>query len=290
MSTDYPLISVYIPTKNRLSFLKKAIESVKAQDYNNWELIIVNDASEDGTKDFLDSLSDSKIRVIHHTESKGACISRNEAIFSASGDFITGLDDDDYFSTERLSYFLKEWKNDSDNVALCTDNIAVINGIPQNRKIGNYKYIKQRDLLYFNHLNNQIFTKTEYLKSIGGFEPSLQIWQDYECWYRLLSIGRAKKLPVPTYFFDISDRHDRISNKNKKKALNSVNVFINKNNLTKSQSQLLRIPLLYYGNEKLSMKFLLEMLYYSKGNKNYFKFFEKEVLAPLILKFKLFFS
>lgn len=286
------LISIYIPTKNRLELLKKAIKSVMQQTYTNWELIVVNDASEDGTKEFLDKLSteSSRIKAIHHEVSKGACISRNDAIFAASGEFITGLDDDDFFAPERLSYFLEEWQKDNTNIALCTNNIAVINGVVQEKKIGEYNYIEQTDMLYFNYLNNQVFTKTSTLKSIGGFDSDLQVWQDYECWYRLLAKGRAKKLPVPTYFFDISDRQDRISFKNKQKALDSYQIFLKKNKLTKSQAQVMRIPLLYYVNEKINLKFLLRMLYYSKGNKNYFKFLKKEIGIPLIWKFKNIFS
>ncbi|MCG2794063.1 MAG: glycosyltransferase [Weeksellaceae bacterium] len=100
---ENPKVTIYIPTKNRLALLKKAVDSVLRQTYTNWELIVVNDASTDGTKDYLDDLSKSnpKVKVIHHHESLGACVSRNDAIFSATGTFITGLDDD-YIHSELL--------------------------------------------------------------------------------------------------------------------------------------------------------------------------------------------
>lgn len=283
---ENPKVTIYIPTKNRLAFLKKAVESVLRQTYTNWELIVVNDASTDGTKDYLDDLSKSnpKVKVIHHHESLGACVSRNDAIFSATGTFITGLDDDDYFARNRLENFITEW--DPNFIALCTNNISVKNGIENEKTLQPVTYIKQKDLLYFNVVNNQIFTKTKSLQEIGGFDSQLSIWQDYECWYRLLSKGSAKKLSEPTYYFDVSDRADRISTARKEKAIESYHVFIKNNKLSKTESEILKIPLLYYGFGKLNLWFIVVMLWVTKAHPSYIKFLKKEVAMPILLKFK----
>ncbi|WP_379968523.1 glycosyltransferase family 2 protein [Epilithonimonas sp. UC225_85] len=277
-------VTVYIPTKNRLVLVKKAIDSVMQQTYNNWELIVVNDASTDETKDYLDKLSteNPKIKAIHHQESLGACVSRNDAIFSATGEFITGLDDDDYFAPNRLANFIKEW--DDNLIGLCTDNISVIDNVEAEKNIQPETYIKQKDLLYFNFINNQIFTKTKSLRDIGGFEPSLKVWQDYECWYRLLSKGKAKKLSEPTYYFDVSDRVDRISLARKEKALDSYNIFIKNNRLSKTESEILKIPLLYYGFGKINLWFIFKMLFLTGFDHNYFNFLNKEVIKPILKK------
>lgn len=279
-------VTIYIPTKNRLALLKKAVESVLRQTYTNWELIVVNDASTDGTKDYLDDLSRSnpKVKVIHHHESLGACVSRNDAIFSATGTFITGLDDDDYFARNRLENFITEW--DPNFIALCTNNISVKNGIENEKTLQPVTYIKQKDLLYFNVVNNQIFTKTKSLQEIGGFDSQLSIWQDYECWYRLLSKGKAKKLSEPTYYFEVSDRADRISTARKEKAIESYHVFIKNNKLSKTESEILKIPLLYYGFGKLNLWFIVVMLWVTKAHPSYIKFLKKEVAMPILLKFK----
>lgn len=283
-----PLVTIYIPTKNRLQLLEKAIASVLQQTYTNWELIIVDDASTDGTKDYLDKLTflNPKIKAIYHIESQGACASRNDAIFSAKGDFITGLDDDDYFAEERLAYFLEEWDKD-DVIALSTNNISVKDGLVQTKILTDVTYYSQKDLLYYNYLNNQVFTKTEYLKEIGGFNKDLKVWQDYECWYRLLSKGRAKKLSNPTYYFDISDRSDRISLQRKSMVIDSCHIFATSNNLSKTEKRILEIPMLYYGHGKLNLRFMIDMLWISKVHPNYIKFLKKEVISPLFSKFKL---
>lgn len=282
-----PLVTIYIPTKNRLPLLEKAVESVLQQTYTNWELIVVDDASTDGTRDYLDilTLGNPKIKSIHHKDSLGACASRNDAIFSATGEYITGLDDDDFFAPERLAYFVEEWAKDN-VIALCTNNIPVIDDVIQAKKLADISYFGQKDLLYYNYMNNQVFTKTDYLKEIGGFNKQLKVWQDYECWYRLLSKGKGKKLSMPTYYFDVSDRADRITLKRKSQVLDSYHIFVKENNLSKTEAKILEIPLLYYGYGKLNMRFILKMLWFTKGSSNYMNFLKKEVVLPLFSKFK----
>jgi glycosyltransferase involved in cell wall biosynthesis len=91
---------IVTPTKNRLPLLKRAIESVAAQAGSVWRLVVVNDGSTDGTKEYLDELAahDSRITVIHHEESRGVNAARNAAFKLLVGDeLVSFLDDDDYF-------------------------------------------------------------------------------------------------------------------------------------------------------------------------------------------------
>jgi len=94
-----PLITVYMPTHNRLELLQRAVVSVFAQTMQNFELIIVDDASSDDTFDYLQKLAeqDSRVTVLRNEVSQGACVARNRAIELAKGKFVTGLDDDDEF-------------------------------------------------------------------------------------------------------------------------------------------------------------------------------------------------
>src|SRR5512143_3860267 len=96
-------VSVYLPTRNRAASLRRAIESVLAQTYADFELIVVDDGSSDGTREVLESVqrSDARVRAIHHSVSRGAPASRNAAIAAAHGEWLTGLDDDDEFLPRR---------------------------------------------------------------------------------------------------------------------------------------------------------------------------------------------
>lgn len=103
-----PLVTVYIPTFNRVELLKRAVESVRQQTYQNLEIIIVDDCSNDNTHGYLEEITkrDSRIRYFIKEKNSGACVSRNIAIDNAKGEFITGLDDDDYFLKNRIAEFI----------------------------------------------------------------------------------------------------------------------------------------------------------------------------------------
>jgi glycosyltransferase involved in cell wall biosynthesis len=94
MNSKSPKFSVIIPTYNRKDKLKKAIESVKAQTFSNYEIFVVDDASEDGTSAWV-SKNYPDINLIALVENKGAAGARNEAIKQAQGEYIAFLDSDD---------------------------------------------------------------------------------------------------------------------------------------------------------------------------------------------------
>jgi glycosyltransferase involved in cell wall biosynthesis len=88
-----PLVSVVLPTRDRRDLLARAIESVQKQTYRNWELLIVDDGSIDGTAEFLAGLADERLRCFRH-HGAGVCAARNVALAQARGDLIAYLDDD----------------------------------------------------------------------------------------------------------------------------------------------------------------------------------------------------
>ncbi len=88
-----PLVSVIIPTYNRISFLQQAIRSVFAQDYENIEIIVVDDCSTDGTAEYLQALGN--VTFFRFREHQGQCSARNSGLDLAKGKYIQLLDDDD---------------------------------------------------------------------------------------------------------------------------------------------------------------------------------------------------
>lgn len=87
-------VSVILPVYNAEKYINEAVQSVIDQYWKNWELLIVNDGSTDGTRIYLDSLADSRIKVIHQ-ENRGVSAARNVALDLAKGEYITFLDADD---------------------------------------------------------------------------------------------------------------------------------------------------------------------------------------------------
>src|SRR3990167_10836604 len=93
------LVSVILPTYNRSEYLGRAIESVLNQNYNNFELIIIDDSSTDKTSEVILKYKDSRIRVVKNQENIGFVKSLNKGIKQANGKYIARLDDDDFWTS-----------------------------------------------------------------------------------------------------------------------------------------------------------------------------------------------
>ena len=102
-------ISVILPVYNGEKYIKKAIESVLAQTLTDFELIIVNDGSTDGTLNIINQFKDSRIRLITQ-ENRGPGASRNVALKHASGEYVMYLDADDWFDENAFEIAYSEAK------------------------------------------------------------------------------------------------------------------------------------------------------------------------------------
>lgn len=102
-----PLASIIMPARNMAPWIGEAIASVQAQSYRNWELLIIDDGSTDGTVEIGEEAAraDARIRLLRHADggSHGASASRNVGLRIASGDFVGFLDADDVWLPEKLS-------------------------------------------------------------------------------------------------------------------------------------------------------------------------------------------
>jgi len=206
------LVTVYITTKDRLKLLKRAISSVFTQTYENWELIIVDDGSSDGTAEFLDELQSgsARVTVISNSVSKGACHARNSAIALAKGEYLTGLDDDDYYKDHRLSQLMEAYIS-GDYSFVCSTVIMVskTSTIVINRS---KSFLSFNDLYYANSAGSQILTETAKVRAVGGFDPYLSSCQDLDLWIRVAKkFGVARKISDPSYVLDTSHDEPRIS-------------------------------------------------------------------------------
>ena len=161
------LVTVFTPTKNRLSMLKRAVTSVNEQSYKNIELVIVNDGSDDGTYEYLESIKSPSIKVLHNINSMGGCYSRNLAIKNANGYYITGLDDDDYFLQNRVLDLVSGLSSDrSENLVGVYDNCIERKSDFDKGLVTHSDVSYLPDLLNYNSVGNQVLTYTELLKNV----------------------------------------------------------------------------------------------------------------------------
>ena len=96
------LVSIIMPSYNSAAFIKKTIQSVINQTYENWELIIVDDCSTDNTELVITEINDPRIKFFKNEKNSGAAVSRNKAIREASGKWIAFLDSDDLWLPQKL--------------------------------------------------------------------------------------------------------------------------------------------------------------------------------------------
>lgn len=222
-----PLVTVYIPTRNRRAFLDVALSSVFNQSYKNIEIIVVDDGSTDDTEQYCLSLQRKhhNLKYFRLTQPRGACYARNIAINNAHGEYITGLDDDDSFFPNRIELLLRTMLDN--NVSFVCSSYMLDFG-------DRFEYDKVKDelitidkLLEANTVGNQVLTKTDYLRNIGGFDESFVAWQDYDMWVRLvISRGVGIRIANPSYRVNVGHSFPRITTSSK--AHIGYNQFINK--------------------------------------------------------------
>jgi len=192
-----PLVSVYIPTRNRRELLRRAVESVLGQSYPAIEILVADDASDDGTEAMMRSWAarEPRLRYLRIGEPSGANVARNRAIRAARGVFVTGLDDDDIMLPERVEKLVTAYRDD---LAFVTSRYYVEDG--RRRRIRPRvvaRRIRRRDLLYANIVGNQVFAPRRRFVEAGLFDETLPAAQDIDMWIRMLGEGEAEILPEP---------------------------------------------------------------------------------------------
>ena len=198
--TKVPLISVYIPTFNRPDVLKKAVDSVLNQTYPNVEILVVNDG-DTLPEQISYYLKNNNVIQLRTQGRQGACVARNKAIVAATGEYITGLDDDDTFTPERLAEFYN-WTAKHGDACLFTNYIYVETDKRKKRRC-NYSEIDENIIFQGNFINNQVFAPKRFFVDSGLFDETLPAWQDYDMWIRMIkNFGPAILLDNYSYIMD----------------------------------------------------------------------------------------
>ncbi|HBK3324125.1 TPA: glycosyltransferase [Vibrio parahaemolyticus] len=276
------LVTVYITTKNRRKLLERALLSVLNQTHKELDIIIVDDASSDDTCDFLDMCvrNHNNVRYFKNKMSMGACYSRNIAISQAKGKYITGLDDDDEFHSQRVEKLLKKF---IDNKFSCICSSVYL--IDETGERSQYKdktgVINLNSLLTKNYIGNQVLTKTSYLRSLSGFDVGFPALQDYDMWVRLVErYGEAYKLKDYLYIVHVDHTLPRITNSNRRNL--AINMFIDKHIDKMSNKQII--------NHKFNIKvnsdkdFSLYDFYYYPTISCFFKISKRLIVNSLCIR------
>ena len=118
-----PLVTIMMPVFNGLKLIRASIASLLAQTYSNWECIIVDDGSTDGTSEYLDSLQDIRFRVVHFKENQGRPFARQKALELVNGKYLAMLDADDLYRRNKIELQVKIMENNP-NIILVSSAIC----------------------------------------------------------------------------------------------------------------------------------------------------------------------
>lgn len=201
-NTKKPLVSIVTPLFNSVHFIQEAVDSVKAQTISDWELIIVNDGSNDGSGRQVEKLSNGngKIQIIHKEKNTGPAHSRNVGIAEANGRYIAFLDSDDIWLPEKLEKQIqfmheKDLAFSYSSYYLMDDNSQIFGKFQVPASLNYASLLKTNSIGCLTAIYD-----TEKLGKI--FMPDIERRQDYSLWLKIVktvSIAYGIEEPLAQY-------------------------------------------------------------------------------------------
>ncbi|MEO5357367.1 MAG: glycosyltransferase [Nitrospirae bacterium YQR-1] len=182
-----PLISIVIPTYNRGELIKETLESVLSQTYQNFEVIIVDDYSEDATESIVKNFKENRIRFLHSEVRHVIAASRNQGIRAAKGELIAFVDSDDLWFSDKLEKQLDAFASNKD-ILVISSNAIFFPGYKnpvfdyKENKIVSFKDMADANIV----VNSSTIIKKEVVEAIGYQDENMKAIEDFDYWLRLL--------------------------------------------------------------------------------------------------------
>jgi glycosyltransferase involved in cell wall biosynthesis len=189
VAQQVPRVSVVIPTRNRRPLLERTLASVLAQDEVEVSVVVVDEASTDGTADALAAIADPRIAIVRHSEAKGVAAARNAGLERVETDWVAFVDDDDLWAPRKLASQLEalaarpecEWSCTGAIVVDATLRIVGAEAVPVSEGLVDR-------LLEYNAIpggGSSVVVRTAVARAVGGFDPELRVVADWDLWIRL---------------------------------------------------------------------------------------------------------
>ncbi len=180
-------VSVIIPTFNRARKVVRAVSSVLYQTFKDYEIIVVDDGSTDGTREALTSVF-PHIKYLSHPKNLGVSTARNIGIRASGSPLIAFLDSDDYWRAEKLSVQVEFFRQHPKAIACQTEEIWIRNGRRINPR---KKHLKPSGDIFGPSLKlclvspSAAMLRRSLLNEVGLFDPDLPACEDYDLWLRI---------------------------------------------------------------------------------------------------------
>ena len=203
MPVGNPLVSVIMPTHNRMRYLPQAVASVREQRYENWELIIVDDASTDGTATYLGELErrDARISAVRHRRCANPAKLRNAGMARARGAYVAFLDSDDVWMPNKLVAQVSQLHQDRHCRWSYTDAMS-IDEHGEEIVVEHPTWTQPSGWILHDLIAAvagialpTVLAERRLALDVGGFDESLPLCEDYDLWCQFAS--RSPVLFVP---------------------------------------------------------------------------------------------
>jgi glycosyltransferase involved in cell wall biosynthesis len=210
-----PTVSVIIPTYNRAALLKRAVESVLNQSYQDFEIIIVDDASTDDTREIVRLFEDRRITYLRQEKNGGEAAARNTGIGRATGKYIASHDSDDEWMPEKLAKQMRVFEGTSETLGVVYTGFSRIEGAM--RRYFPLSSVKKTDgdihheILKGNFVGTPTtLIKRECFEKAGLFDEKLSHLVDWEMWIRISAYYQFRYVSEPLVVsYDMPDSVSR---------------------------------------------------------------------------------
>ncbi|MBE0641940.1 MAG: glycosyltransferase [Bacteroidales bacterium] len=188
-----PSLSILMPVYNGERYLRESISSILNQSFHDFELIIVNDGSQDGTAGLVSRYTDPRIRFIDRKENLGVVHSRNEALDAARGDFLAFFDADDIAHPEKFSIQMDFMRKNPEVGVLGTTALRIG---PRGEVLGKWKlrgqsdHIRARMLFHNAFVNSSVIFRNDVLSALR-FTEGMAPCEDYLFWWKMIQGTKA---------------------------------------------------------------------------------------------------
>lgn len=209
------LVSVIVPSFNRLRFLRPAIESAFAQTFTDWELIIADDGSDPETRQYLQSLANQpRVRVLWLSHSGRPAIVRNAALLSAVGEYVAFLDSDDLWAAGKLERQLAALRA-RPNCRWCYTAFLRVDagGTPLEEEMWR-PWVPYEGDIFEQVVTTRAAIRTpsvvasrQLIAQAGGFDEALPSAEDYDLWMRLALLSEVAIVDEPLVYVRLHDEN-----------------------------------------------------------------------------------
>ncbi|GAA5036481.1 hypothetical protein GCM10011506_30390 [Marivirga lumbricoides] len=208
MNCKNPSISVIIPAYNVEKYIKRCLDSILNQTYQDFEILIYNDGSKDKTSDIISTYSDNRIHVYHNEENKGVVHARNFLLDQVKGDFIMFQDADDWSHPERMEKQIHFLTTNSEYKACGTQFIKTIQDkeIEKSSLPVGYSMIKKAIPQQYLFLPGTLFLVSSILQDLGYFNSFFQNDGNEDLYWssKIVLNYKFKNLEEHLYYYELN--------------------------------------------------------------------------------------